>query len=184
VYAFLLPPSMLAPLARSEALRSFFRTVRLPWVAAGIWLATLYAWHFAFAYEGALDNPVVHALQHQAFLLAALLFWLVALEPNRRRVPGGLWKIAYIGGTRFAGMFLGMALVASTATFYDGFYGRRALEHGMTPIEDQQLAGGMMLSLDLMIVIGSLFFFFMRTAEDAEREERAEASRAPGPKLG
>ena len=34
---------------------------------------------------------------------------------------------------RFAGMFLGMAFVIVSHPFYSGFYGDRALEHGLTP---------------------------------------------------
>ena len=44
-------------------------------------------------------------------MTASLLVWISVLEPTHRRVPGGLWKIAHIGGIRFAGMFLAMAFV-------------------------------------------------------------------------
>jgi putative membrane protein len=177
VYAFLLPRPVLVPLARSSPLRRLFRFLRRPWVAAPLWVLILYGWHLSFAYEAALRNDVVHALQHQTFIIGSLLVWLAVLEPTRRRVPGGLWKIAHITGVRFAGMFLGMAFVIVQTPLYEGFYGRRALEHGLTPLEDQQLAGGMMLGLDLVIMIGALTFFFLRSAADADR---AEAEAAPG----
>jgi cytochrome c oxidase assembly factor CtaG len=101
-----------------------------------------------------------------------MLVWISVLEPARRRVPGGLWKIAHIVGVRFAGMFLGMAFLLLRSPAYDGFYGNRALEHGLSPLEDQQLAGGLMLGLDLAVMIGALAFFFLRTAQDADREEQ------------
>ena len=39
-----------------------------------------------------------------------------------------------------------MAFLIVQHPIYDGFYGNRALEHGLTPLEDQQIAGGMMLA--------------------------------------
>jgi putative copper resistance protein D len=131
----------------------------------------LYGWHLAPAYEGALRSAPLHALQHQTFIVGSLLVWLSVLEPTRRRVPGGLWKIAHITGVRFAGMFLGMAFLLVQSPVYESFYGRRALEHGLSPLEDQQLAGGLMLGLDLALMIGALCFFFLRTAQDVDREE-------------
>src|SRR4029453_3963363 len=113
--------------------RRFLRFVSQPLVAAPLWILILYGWHIPFAYEGALRSPVLHALQHQTFIIGSILVWLPALEVTRRRVPGGLWKIAHITGVRFAGMFLGMAFVIVSHPFYSGFYGDRALQHGLTP---------------------------------------------------
>ncbi len=176
VYAFLLPTPIMRPLSRSRTVRSVLRTVTKPWVAAPIWVFTLYTWHAAPLYEGALENPFLHALQHQAFVIASLLLWIAVLEPTKRRVPGGLWKIAHIGGVRLAGMFLAMFFIWSTKPLYEGFYGDRALQHGISPLTDQQIAGGMMLALDFITVFAAFFFFFWRSATDAEREELAQAT--------
>jgi cytochrome c oxidase assembly factor CtaG len=181
VYAFILPRSMFSALARSHRLRAAFRFLKQPWVSAPLWILTLYGWHLAPAYEAALRSPVLHALQHQTFIAASLLLWVSVLEPARRRVPGELWKIAHIVGTRFAGMFLGMAFVILQSPIYEGFYGKRALDHGLTPAEDQQIAGGLMLVIDFLVMIGALVFFFMRAAEDAERAETQEQRGLPPP---
>jgi len=177
VYAFILPRPLFAAMARSPRLRATFRFLKQPLVAAPLWILVLYGWHLAPAYEAALRSPFLHALQHQSFIAASLLVWVSVLEPARRRVPGELWKIAHIVGTRFAGMFLGMAFVILQYPIYEGFYGSRALEHGLTPAEDQQIAGGLMLAVDFLVMIGALIFFFMRAAEDAERAERQEPAR-------
>jgi putative copper resistance protein D len=179
VYPFLLPRSMAAALGRSKPIRKTFRFLKLPYVAAGLWILILYGWHLAPAYDAALRYPVLHAVQHQTFVAGSLLVWMSVLEPNRARVPGGLWKIAHITGVRFAGMFLGMAFVIVSHPFYSGYYGDRALKHGLTPDQDQGLAGAMMLGLDMTVMIGALIFFFLRSASDADREERAEALAAP-----
>jgi cytochrome c oxidase assembly factor CtaG len=177
VYAFVLPRPVLVPIARSKPLRRLLRFLTRPWVAAPLWILILYGWHLAPSYDAALRYPLLHALQHQSFLIGSLLVWYPVLQPTRRRVPGELWKIAHIGGVRFAGMFLGFALIAITHPIYSGFYGDRALEHGLSPYQDQQLAGGMMMGLDLIVAMSALLFFFMRSAEDAERAQRIDDAR-------
>ena len=183
VYPFLLPRAMAAAVGRSQPIRKSFRFLKQPLVAAAIWILVLYGWHVAPLYEGALRNPVLHGLQHQTFIVASLLVWVSVLEPNRARVPGKLWKIAHITGVRFAGMFLGMAFVIAGSALYSGFYGNNALEHGLTPIEDQQLAGGMMLGVDFLVMVGALVFLFLRTAQDEEDPWPTQAQ-APPEKTG
>jgi putative membrane protein len=174
IYPFLLPRSMAAAVGRSQPIRSAFRFLKRPLVAGPLWILILYGWHLVPLYDAALRNPFLHALQHQSFIVGSLLVWVSVLEPNRARVPGGLWKIAHILGTRFAGMFLGMAFVIVSHPFYAGFYGDRALKHGLTPNQDQGIAGGMMLGVDFVVMLGALCFLFMRSAADADRQHEAE----------
>jgi putative copper resistance protein D len=164
-------------------LRRTFRRLRQPLAAAAFWLLILYGWHIPAAYDAALRSAPLHALQHQSFIIGSMLVWIAVLEPARRRVPGGLWKIAQIVGVRFAGMFLGMSFLIIQRPIYDGFYGKRALEHGLTPLQDQQIAGGLMLGLDFIVMIGALTFFFLRTAQDADLEE-SRSRKLPAPASG
>jgi cytochrome c oxidase assembly factor CtaG len=175
VYAFLLPRPALVPLARAERLRRLFRWLRRPLVAVPVWAVTLYFWHFSFAFEAALRNDLVHALQHQSFVLGAVLVWWSVIEPKRRRLPGELWKVPYIVGARLPGMFLGMAFILLRNPAYEDFYGRTAPDHGLSPLTDQQVAGGMMLGLDLLIMLFCLGFFFYRSGQEHDRAERAQA---------
>jgi len=179
VLVFYLPRVVLVPLARRRRLRTAFRFARKPLVAIAIYVIVLYTWHFAFAFEGALRSPVLHALQHESFVLASLLVWWPALEPKRRRLRGELWKIGHIMGCRLAGMFLAMAFIIASTPFYAGYYGERPqTEHGIDPLLDQQIAGGLMMGLDLAIMFFALGFFFFRAAQDhdqAEAQERAAA---------
>jgi putative copper resistance protein D len=168
IYPFLVPRKMAAALGRSQPIRKAFRFLKQPLVAGPLWILILYGWHVAPAYEAALRHPLLHAVQHQSFVAGSLLVWISVLEPNRARVPGGLWKIAHITGVRFAGMFLGMAFVIVSHPFYSGFYGDRALQHGLTPNQDQGLAGGLMLGVDFVVMMGALIFFFLRTAQEEE----------------
>ncbi len=175
VYAFLLPKPVLVPLARRTRLRRLFRWLRRPLVAIPIWVLILYGWHFSWAFEGALGSDLVHALQHQSFVAGALLVWWSVIEPKRRRLPGDLWKVPYVMGARISGMFLGMSFIILRSPAYVDSYGRTAPEHGLSPLTDQQLAGGMMLGLDLLVMLFTVGFFFYRSGQEHDRTERAAA---------
>jgi putative membrane protein len=175
VYAFVLPRPVLVPLARRTGLRRAFRKLRQPLVAIPIWVAILYGWHLSFAFEAALRNDIVHALQHESFVFGAVLVWWSVIEPKRRRMPGDLWKVPYIIGARLSGMFLGMAFILLRTPAYGEFYARTAREHGLSAITDQQVAGGMMLGLDVIVMLFCLAFFFYRSAQDEDRAQQTAA---------
>jgi putative membrane protein len=175
VYAFLLPKSVLVPLARCHPLRAAFRFLRQPLVAIPVWIFTLYGWHFGFMFESALTNDLVHAIQHQSFVLASLLVWWSVIEPKKKRLPGDLWKVPYLLGARLAGMFLGMAFIIMRSPAYEQ-YARSAPEHGWSPLTDQQVAGGMMLGLDLAVMLFATGFFFFRSGQDHDIAERQRSA--------
>jgi cytochrome c oxidase assembly factor CtaG len=106
-----------------------------------------------------------------------MLVWWSAIEPGRRHLPGQLWKIGYIFAMRMVTVFLGMALIFSRSPWYEGFYGDRARDYGLTPLEDQQLGGALMMSLDVLMIVFALCLFFWKTAADHDREEEAQARR-------
>jgi putative membrane protein len=176
VLVFYLPRPILVPLAHRRRLRRAFRFVRKPLPAIAIWIAVLYGWHFSFAFVAALRHPLLHAVQHESFVLASVLVWWSVVEPKRRRMPGELWKIGQILGARLAGMMLGMALIVMTTPAYAAWYGDRPREHGISPLTDQQVAGGLMMGLDLLVMLFALGFFFWRAAEDHDRAQQAAAA--------
>jgi putative membrane protein len=179
VLAFFLPRPVLVPLARTGWLRRGFRFLRQPLVALPVYVLVLYGWHVSIFFEGAVRHPLVHALQHSSFIAIGVLVWWSVLEPKRRRLRGDLWKIGHILAARFLGMFLGMCFVLIRVPIYTDVYGsgERALD--LSPIGDQQLAGGMMVSLDIVLMVFALAFFFNRAGQQHDADEaRAEARRA------
>ena len=177
VLFFYLPRPALVSLARRRGLRRVLSAISRPLAAIAIYAVVLYAWHFALLFEAATENPLIHALQHQSFIAISVLVWLPALEPARRRVPGALWKAGHIIGARTVGMFLGMAFIIMRSPAYP-LYAESAPEHGLTGLQDQQIAGAMMLTLDVVIVFVALGYFFWRSAEDHDRAEALERARA------
>jgi cytochrome c oxidase assembly factor CtaG len=173
VLGFLLPRPALVTLARSP-LRRWFDLVKRPLVAVPVYVLVLYGWHFAVFFEAAVRYPLVHGLQHMSFVAIGVLVWWSALEPKRRRLRGELWKIPYMIGARMAGMLLGMSFVLIRVPIYTGVYGSGDRGHGFSALGDQQTAGALMVSVDILIMVFALCFFFYRAAEDADRKERRE----------
>jgi cytochrome c oxidase assembly factor CtaG len=179
VLAFYLPRDVLVPLARTRWLRNGFRFLRRPLVALPVYVLVLYGWHVSLFFEAAVRHPLVHALQHASFIFIGVLVWWSVLEPKRRRLRGELWKIGHILSARFLGMFLGMAFVLIRHPVYTGVYGEGERAFGLSPIHDQQLAGGMMVSLDIALMVFALAFFFARAGQQHDADEaRAAARRA------
>jgi len=179
VVYFIPPKSLLVKLARRRRLRAAFRFVRRPLVALPLFVVILYTWHFAFAFQAALRHGWVHALQHESFLLGALLVWWPAIEPMRRPMPGELWKGGYIFAARMLSMFLGMAFIVSRHPAYS-WYADKGRTHGLSPLSDQQLAGGLMLSVDIIVMVAALAYFFWQAALTEDREQAKRAATVAG----
>jgi putative membrane protein len=177
VLVFFLPRGVLVPLARRRRLRAAFRALRRPLVAIPIYVLVLYGWHIGGAFEAAVDHPLVHVVQHASFIAAGMLVWWPVLEPKRRRARGALWKIGHIIGARMLGMMLGMAFVLIRTPVYTGVYGSGE-RRGLEPLADQQIAGAMMVVLDILIMVFALAFLFWQAGQQHDRDEAREQARA------
>lgn len=175
IHVHLLPRPVLVALARRRRLRRGFAFARHPITAVVLYVLLLYGWHYAPLMNAAVRSDWVHTLQHQSFVLGSILVWWPALEPHRRRLRGELWKIGHILAARIGGMFLGMALIAMRQPVYE-VYAESAPRHGLSPVADQQLAGGLMLSLDFFVVLFALSFFFWHAAREEDRSLTAASA--------
>lgn len=142
---------------------------------------TLWVWHLPTFYDLALANEGIHTLEHACFFVTSLMFWTVVLEPlGRRRLPYGATLI-------FVATFgVEMGLLGALLTFANHpFYTVHLLTSqrwGLTPLEDQQLAGLIMwipASLIYLVALGALFVAWMgdaeRSADLATRARRRDA---------
>ena len=175
VLLFYLPRPALVTLARQHWLRRALAALSRPAAAGLTYVVVLYGWHFSFAFEAAVRHSGIHVLQHLSFVAIGVLVWWVAIDPQRRRMRGDLWKVPYFLAVRFFGMMVGMAYVAIRVPVYGDVYGRGARAHGFTALGDQQVAGALMITVDILIMVFALCFFFLRAAQDADREERRQA---------
>lgn len=106
--------------------------------------AAMIASHLTGIYELTLRDPLAHALEHLAFLAAAILFWLPLLgnEPLRHR-PGLVGRMLYLLLAMPAMALPGVVLTIDAAPRYAAYVApARALR--VDPLRDQQLAGTIM----------------------------------------
>lgn len=95
-----------------------------------IWL-----WHVPPLFDAAVSNVVLHRLQHLSFFATALLFWWAIIRPPRLGTAVGS-----LFATMFHTGFLGALIVLTPRVLYT-VQTAHAPAWGLTPLEDQQLAG-------------------------------------------
>jgi putative membrane protein len=138
--AWALPRATHRAAARASRLAHRLRVLVDPWVATAVHGAALWLWHAPPLYGLALRSEAAHAAQHVSFLGTALLFWWAVLDPARRRRA--------TLGTRLLLLFLTAlhsGALGALITFADrpliAAYLTTTAPWGLTPLEDQQLAG-------------------------------------------
>ncbi len=121
---------------------------------ASAWLAftvTMWAWHLPALYEAALRSEAMHALEHGVFLATAMLFWSVLVRHARPdRVRYGI-AIPYLFTAALQSGILGALMTFTTRPWYP-YYATLTPAWGLTPLQDQQLAG-----LIMWAPVGALF---------------------------
>ena len=156
------------------------RVLANPVVALPIWAANLYVWHVPFLYEAAVEHSAVHALEHISFFTAGLIVWLPVLET----LPAPEWfgtgaKLAYIAAVRVVETVLGNVFVWSGAVFY-AIYDQGDELWGISPLQDQGLAGAVMMIEGSIVTIVALAWLFLRLAREGElRQELLERGLDP-----
>ncbi len=146
-----------------------------PVFAIALYVATMALWHIPALYDAALEQPVLHVLEHLMFALAGGLYWWHLLSPIRARQRlGGMGPVVYMLATKALVGLLGILLTFAPEAIYD-FYERRPGYWGLSPGTDQAV-GGLIMALEQSIVMGvALVFLFVRALGESDREdERAE----------
>lgn len=139
---FVLPPSVLRPLARTP-----LRKVVRPTIAYALWSANLAVWHVPWLYDAALRHDSVHYAEHACWMTAGLLVWTVLLD-DRRRVGR---RVALAAAVFATGQVLTDVLVFSFHPLYAAY----------PSVREQQLAGVVMMA-EQVLTLGTLAFVLLR----------------------
>ncbi len=138
------------------------------------YVGAMWLWHVPALYDAALQNAGVHTLEHLTFAAAGLLYWWHLLSPIRSRLRlAGMGPILYMASTKILVGFLGVLLAFSPELLYA--YDWPGTKWGLTPIDDQHVAG-LVMALEQSIVMGiALAYLFVRMLAESEAEDqRAE----------
>ena len=123
-----------------RVLRAIWDQLRRPLVAFTLHVAALWLWHVPAFYDAALRRESVHVAEHASFLLTALLFWYPIADAHPRRRFGVGVATLYLFAAGLQCTLLGALITMSRHPWYFGHYATTAA-WGLTPLEDQQLAG-------------------------------------------
>lgn len=117
------------------------------WIAAGVFVATLWFWHIPAAYDWALRDEVVHSVEHLMLLIASCFFWRIILTSGDRRLSFGMaaMLVSLVG---IQGALLSALIMFAPYPLYT-FY-------AANPIDDQVLAG-------ILMCIPASFVYFAST---------------------
>jgi cytochrome c oxidase assembly factor CtaG len=122
-------------LMRAPAVLGLWRRCTGATIAAVIHGIAIWGWHLPILFDAALATTTVHRLQHLSFFVTAIVFWWAVV-----------WKTDY--GAAAWTLFLTMvhtsvlgALMALAPRVLYVAQTQTATAWGMTPLEDQQLAG-------------------------------------------
>jgi putative membrane protein len=146
-----------------------------PAFAVAAYVGFMWLWHVPAMYDLALRHSGIHALEHICFAVAGTLYWWHLLSPIRNRMRlSGLGPVIYMITTKLLVGFLGIALAFAPNSIYP-FYAHHPHYWGLTPREDQNVAG-LLMALEQSIVMGiALVWLFVQMLSESEREaQRAE----------
>lgn len=162
----LLRPVLAVPLL------SKLRVLVHPLVALPLWAVSLYAWHLPPLYEAAVEHDAVHALEHLCFFGTGILMWAAVVEV----LPGPEWfgtgaKFGYVAVVRLLETVLGNVFIWSGDVIYD-VYDHGEEHFGVGALQDQGLAGTIMMVEGSLVTIGALAWLFLKLAQEGELRQR------------
>lgn len=161
--------------------RALARTLVHPLGAAALYILVTLAWHIPSAYAAALDSEVLHGAQHLSFVATAALFWMQVIDPLPFRAVLALpVRLLYVFAAGLPHHILtSTVLILSERPLY-GVYAGATTAFGLSPLIDQQLAGGVMVAgsfLASLVAVTALFFIWL---DREEREQRLRERRTGG----
>ena len=120
------------------------RFLAFPVTAWVIFAGVMWGSHFSGLFDVALEEPLVHDLEHALFLVAALLFWwpAVGVDPAPWRLGHPAW-IVYVFLQMTQNTFLAVVILNVTTVLYP-HYATLGRPYGIDPLSDQRLAAGVM----------------------------------------
>ena len=154
-----------------------------PVTAIFLWLGIMYLWHIPALYDAAVESPLLHALEHLSFFAAGIALWWPLVQPiPMRRAMTGLQPLGYIAAAKGGLAALGLFLAWSSSAHYP-FYEDAPRIWGLSAVEDQNVAGVIMMveqSLTLVLVMVWVFVRMLtRSEEEQLRRERLEEAQVP-----
>lgn len=105
-----------------------------------LFAVALWLWHTPLFYEAALRDETIHTWEHSVFLLTAMLFWWALFRHSGLNHYRYGMAVPYLFTTALHSGILGALMTFSAQPWYP-YYMDLVIPWGLTPLQDQQLAG-------------------------------------------
>ena len=160
---------VIIPLFRSIPVRTVLRVLSRPLVAWPVYVLFIWGWHLPVLFEAALENEVLHVVEHFTFAFTAYLFWWNIIDPHPLRPNlSYLARVPYIFLTVVPAFALGAFLTFSSRAWFSP-YELTAPLYNMTALEDQQV-GGTIMWIPGSFIIGTALIIDLFLAARGEQQ--------------
>jgi putative membrane protein len=177
-----LSPALMRSLLSVRWLRQPLRLLTYPLFAGTLFVVNMWFWHVPGIYDLALTNLWVHVGMHIAFMTTGLLFWWPVIQPAPELARYGEGaRLLYLVATGFPMALLAMLFFASGSVIYP-YYEPEPHLWGISPLDDQQVAGLIMGGLGEFASFVAVTLLFLRFLErDEAQAVSAQEAAAAGP---
>jgi putative membrane protein len=152
---------------QSGPARPVWGLIARPLPALALHSLVLWAWHVPVLYDAAIRIEFIHWVEHLTMFGSAALFWWVALQRGRNAAMNYGVGLLMLFGLVLQKTALGALLSFSPTPWYSE-YSASTAAWGLTPFEDQQLAGAVLMGPGgfIYLIVGvTLFAGWFRALE-------------------
>jgi putative membrane protein len=133
------------------------------WIAAAVFVASMWFWHIPAAYDWALANPLVHVCEHVTLLASAIFFWRVILTSGDRRLSPAT-AVILVSLVGIQGSFLAALIMFAPDPLYAAYAANGP--------DDQALSGILMCIPASFIYLGSTVWALSRMMGNGRSDAR------------
>ncbi|HEX8241295.1 MAG TPA: cytochrome c oxidase assembly protein [Allosphingosinicella sp.] len=165
-----LPKGLRGPvgsLGKAPWLSACWRFLTDPVVATVVQSVAMVAWHLPALFDRAIGHEGWHFAQHASFLGSALLFWWAMANGRGGRHSHGVAAMCLFA-TSLVGGLLGALMSFSESPWYQGYAAMGLTPLGMSPLEDQHLAGLLMWIPGGLVHAGAALYFLYKWLKASE----------------
>ncbi|MBS1905803.1 MAG: bifunctional copper resistance protein CopD/cytochrome c oxidase assembly protein [Actinobacteria bacterium] len=159
----------------------FSRVVTNPFVAAAIFVLSLWAFYFTDLVRWAMTDHIGHEWMTVHFLISGYLFVLslVGVDPVPQRLPyaGRLITLIAVMATH---AFFGMAIMMQSGLMVAEWFGAMGRTWGATPLQDQYVGGGVAWSvgeIPTLILAITVAIQWSRSDDKMQKRQDRDADR-------
>lgn len=168
---------VLSPKPRATLLKVlhswFAKAILFPPFTLGLLIGSPFALYLTGWYELTLRNDFHHDFLHIYMVVVGCLFFMPLLGPDPQpyRIPYPLRIVMFILTMPFHA-FLGVIIMGSRELIAEEWYVAFERSWGLSPLEDQSWAGGLMWATGDLTMLAGMIVIFIRWIQESQREAK------------